>query len=672
VWIVCDEDKKSLVEQVVSSLFSAFETMIQLVHTSDTREIWTKLAFQSNTDFIFVFDRHVVPGRRYFDFILRLLHTPAFHSSLLETSPVCKDDAENNNITFYSNINNVLVLRRSWISSLIPSLLFQNDKVKLDNTIQAQASFISQTLDIPTITIPVSDKDLYANMGKENCMDNKEVASKVDVLFIADKDDDSLVQLACQFDSTMSINVVTLSRSLAETPCKNKNIEFYPMNDSNEDGKMVKLEYWIKRHLPSVIVKMENSKQSLLNLVTNRFTSATKINIPAAQDISLVSWMANLPLSSLQHWNTPKIKLIVTGGGNKNGSKFQKMLESTNKAYYLGDDVDISIVLDEKSGKSIRNSAEQLAWQNGRKEIRHRISGVEPMQVFVESWYPSSDHEYAILLDERIELSNAFYAWLKYSLLKYRYGNTISTAIFGISLNTPRVLDTDPTQRRLFQPTFALHEHGYDGNSPILLQSPNHSGTLYFPQHWREFHDYITARLTDQGIANKKKKIKHLLKDYVLTEARSNKWMYSWRKYFDEMMFMRGYMIMYPNNKDGGFSSLTHVISSRSKAEKYPQVEQLFKVPLIDDRLPNMRLPKWDELPVFDLWGRMSNMEDIIKKGHKLQRKFSACEPLLPAQHKHDPSDMLCPFSQMTEIPIEVDPDTLPTLTVPIPRTTLV
>ncbi|KAI8884947.1 hypothetical protein K501DRAFT_216489 [Backusella circina FSU 941] len=646
--------------------------MIQLIHTTNTQEIWAKLAFQSQTDFIFVFDRQVVPGRSYFDFILRLLHTPAFHSSLLESAPVCKDDAENNNISFYSSINNVLVLRRTWISSLIPSLLFQNNTVELSSSIQTQASYISQTLDIPIITIPVSEKDLYANTSKESCVDSNESISQIDVLFIVDKGDDSLVQLACQFDPTISINMVTLNRSFAENPCENKKIQFHPINKSSKEESMIELEYWIKRHPPSVIIKMEKNKQSLLNLVVNRFTSVTKINIPTAQDISLVSWMADLPLSSLQQWNIPKIKLVVTGGGNKNGGNLQKMLESANKAYYLGDDVDISIVLDEKSGKSIRNSAEQLAWQNGRKEIRHRISGVEPMQVFVESWYPNSNHEYAILLDERVELSNVFYAWLKYSLLKYRYGDSVSNSIFGISLNTPRVLDTDPTQRRLFQPTFALHEHGYDGNSPILIQAPNNFGTLYFPEHWKEFHDYITARLTDQGIANKKKKIKHLLKDYVLTEARSNKWLYSWRKYFDEMMYMRGYVIMCPNNKNGGFSSLSHVLSSRSKMEKYPQVEELFKVPLLADQLPKIQLPKLDELPVFDLWGRISNMNDILKKGHKLQRKFSACEPLLPAQHKHDASDMLCPFSQMTEIPIEVDPDTLPTLTVPIPRTTLI
>lgn len=42
------------------------------------------------------------------------------------------------------------------------------------------------------------------------------------------------------------------------------------------------------------------------------------------------------------------------------------------------------------------------------------------MAAIVESWYPYGNDSYGLLLEDDVELSPLFYAWIKMSILKYR------------------------------------------------------------------------------------------------------------------------------------------------------------------------------------------------------------------------------------------------------------
>lgn len=327
----------------------------------------------------------------------------------------------------------------------------------------------------------------------------------------------------------------------------------------------------------------------------------------------------------------------------------KKIFTNIKKAHYLGDRVDLSIVMDEKSDKMTNKIVNGFGWKMGIKNIRHRISGVHPMQIFAEAWYPSNDHEYAVMLDDRIELSNSFYIWLKYNVLKYRYQQQTSSLLFGISLYSPRIIDTDPSGRQLLIP---VKEH-----SPYLMQAPcSFGGALYFPEHWREFHDYITARLTDQATVKRGSGNLHLFKDSLLIVSKSNKWSSSWRKYFDEMIYMRGYVMLYPSF-GSSYSTITSINRNKKKQKLYELAEKLYNVPLTD----TMReLPDLELLPVLDLQGKQVDKSVLIQRGHQLQHKFSACAP--NKNNKHDPSDMLCPFNQLVQVPI--DQNLIPTTTI--------
>jgi hypothetical protein len=334
---------------------------------------------------------------------------------------------------------------------------------------------------------------------------------------------------------------------------------------------------------------------------------------------------------------------MVVTSGYKKAQQVKRIFKSIKNADYLSDKVDVSILMNEKTDSLTSKFANNLQWTVGEKSIRHRISGAHPMQIFAEAWYPSSDHEYAVMLDDRVELSDQFYIWIKYNLLKYRYSGAIANNnLFGISLYSPLIIDTDPTGRQLLYPP--------KDDYPYLMQATSSSGALYFPEHWREFHDYITARLTDQSIVKRGSGNRHLFKDSLLTISRSNRWINSWRKYFDEMIYMRGYVMLYPPSQSS-FSTLyiTNTNLNQKKKEAYTSAEKLYHVPLTQNKKIE-ELPEYEQLSVLDLHGKLSNQTSLIEKGQALQRKFSSCEPR--PYLNHDPSDMLCPFSQLVEIPI--------------------
>lgn len=329
------------------------------------------------------------------------------------------------------------------------------------------------------------------------------------------------------------------------------------------------------------------------------------------------------------------MNIVITTGG-KRSNALKSMITQLKQSHYMGDTVDLSLVMDEKSDRSITKYINKLGWSFGNKQMRHRIQRVHPMQTFTESWYPAHDQEFGILLDDRTQLSSTFYIWLKYNLLKIMQEEKEESNIFGISLYAPHILDTDPSGRKVFE----------SPNSPYLMQVPtSFGGALYFPKHWREFHDYITARLTDQAIIKRGSGLPHLFKVSLLTTVKSNKWASSWRKYLDELIYMRGYVMLYPSTSYSTLSTLTFEEESSKKKEKFETADKLYSVPL---STKVSELPDLDSLPVLDIHGNSTTTTFLLQQGHQLQQKFSACKPII--HHLFDPSDLLCPFNRLIQI----------------------
>jgi hypothetical protein len=63
---------------------------------------------------------------------------------------------------------------------------------------------------------------------------------------------------------------------------------------------------------------------------------------------------------------------------------------------------------------------ENMTWPLGHVVIHRRVIHAGLLTAVVESWYPSSNDTYGLLLEDDIELSPLFYAWIKMTLLRYR------------------------------------------------------------------------------------------------------------------------------------------------------------------------------------------------------------------------------------------------------------
>ncbi|KAK3829862.1 MAG: hypothetical protein JOS17DRAFT_685644 [Linnemannia elongata] len=354
-----------------------------------------------------------------------------------------------------------------------------------------------------------------------------------------------------------------------------------------------------------------------------------RANIPAIalkpEDIEHVRWIPDLPIQALQNWNTPEVKLVVITN-NRPGSCI-RLLRSLSHAHYLNDKVSLTLNMDAEADRVTIQMAGSFQWEFGEKFMRHRVRRGGLMLAVVEAWYPQGNNEYAVLLEDDVEVSPLFYSWIKYNILKYRYSpdSQLYQHMFGVSMYSQKFVETHLAGRAPFNPEdIFIETPEYELRTPFLLQLPCSWGAVYFPEHWREFHEYVADRLLDIEWN------KTSLQSVQIPNSRTNRWSNSWKKLFIEMIYMRGYVMLYPNFFN--FTSFstnhlewgTHTKQQRNSAGTFLVPLMTDSERLLDD-LPNRRLPDWDSLPVLDLWANLATSAELVKRGRALQEQLNPC-----------------------------------------------
>ncbi|KFH70962.1 hypothetical protein MVEG_03808 [Podila verticillata NRRL 6337] len=355
----------------------------------------------------------------------------------------------------------------------------------------------------------------------------------------------------------------------------------------------------------------------------------TRSKIPAIvlkpEDIEHVRWLPDLSIKALENWNTPQVKLVVITN-NRPGSCI-RLLRSLTHAHYLNDQVSLTLNMDAEADRVTIQMAGSFQWSFGEKFMRHRVRRGGLMLAVVEAWYPQGNHEYAVLLEDDVEVSPLFYTWIKYNILRYRYSpdSHLYQRMFGVSMYSQKFVETHLAGRAPFNPEdIFIETPEYELRTPFLLQLPCSWGAVYFPEHWREFHEYVADRLLDIEWN------KTSLQSVQIPNSRTNRWSNSWKKLFIEMIYMRGYVMLYPNFFN--FTSFstnhlewgTHTKQQRNSAGTFLVPLMTDSERLLDD-LPNRRLPDWDSLPVLDLWANLATSAELIKRGRALQEQLNPC-----------------------------------------------
>lgn len=378
----------------------------------------------------------------------------------------------------------------------------------------------------------------------------------------------------------------------------------------------------IKIHNPSVLIAVNDidpDVKKALKMATETNTNGTTMVLLPRPSISKVLWMADLRSTALPNWNKMRISVnIIT---QNRAPSLTRLLKSLSDAYYVGDEIPISFNVDSKVDEETIRLVSSFNWPHGPKTLRRRIIQGGLIRAVSESWYPSSDDDYGLLLEDDIEVSPFYYLWIKYALLAYHYDPQVSLPeLSSISLYTPKLVEVVKERPRWNATEFFKRIHP---NTPYLHQLPCSWGAVFFPKQWREFYVYMNMRFTEDAKAN----------PVQIPKSRTNGWQASWKKFLIDMMYLRGYVSLYPNFPNQASFSTNHMepgahISAKDNVVKHDKTD--FEVPLLKEDfrtfLPNGKFPPASKLPSLNLFNQPVSLKGLKAAGAKLGQDVLRCD----------------------------------------------
>lgn len=190
------------------------------------------------------------------------------------------------------------------------------------------------------------------------------------------------------------------------------------------------------------------------------------------------------------------------------------------------------LLLDQKLDESRRilEFIDGFDWKFGQKVMHYRTGNVGLQAQWLEAWWPSSDHEFAFVVEDDLEVSPLYYKFLKALIQNYYYNSSnFSPSIYGASLQRPR---------------FVPGKHGNkiqldDETHIFLYQLVGTWGQLLFPKPWKEFRLWYDI--------HKAKGIKPFLQGMVTTGWYKKMGERIWTPWFISFIHSRGYFNIYTN-----------------------------------------------------------------------------------------------------------------------------
>jgi hypothetical protein len=85
------------------------------------------------------------------------------------------------------------------------------------------------------------------------------------------------------------------------------------------------------------------------------------------------------------------------------------------------------------------NFVDGFDWKFGNKVVHYRTNNVGLQAQWLEAWWPSSDHEFAFIVEDDLEVSPLFYKFVRGLIVNYYYNaSNFSPSVYGASLQRPR------------------------------------------------------------------------------------------------------------------------------------------------------------------------------------------------------------------------------------------
>ncbi|EOY32980.1 30S ribosomal protein S3, putative isoform 1 [Theobroma cacao] len=261
------------------------------------------------------------------------------------------------------------------------------------------------------------------------------------------------------------------------------------------------------------------------------------------------------PLNAHSILNTPTFSLTIKVLTFNRLNSLTRCLTSLSNAYYLPDHpVHLHIFIDHfpnqsKSGidpklqdsLGILQFVDGFEWKWGQKIVHYRTTNVGLQAQWLEAWWPTSDNEFAFVVEDDLELSPLFFKYLRALILNYYYNaSNFSPFVYGASLQRPRFVPGKHGNKMLLDSTSGL----------FLYQLVGTWGQLLFPKPWKEFRLWYDD--------HKGKGIKPFLEGMVTTGWYKKMGEKIWTPWFIKFIHSRGYFNIYTKFPDEKSLSVSH------------------------------------------------------------------------------------------------------------------
>ncbi|OWM73559.1 uncharacterized protein LOC116201428 [Punica granatum] len=334
--------------------------------------------------------------------------------------------------------------------------------------------------------------------------------------------------------------------------------------------------------------------------------NTTSIPVPARRN----------PTSDVALGSSPRglsFSLIIKVLAFNRLDSLSRCLRSLAAADYLSDTVHLHVYvdhfsLDDKSSttdqdldnsRRILDFVDGFKWGFGDKLVHSRTRNAGLQAQWLEAWWPSSDDEFAFVVEDDLEVSPVYYKFVRAVILNYYYNaSNFSPSIYGVTLQRAR---------------FVPGKHGNkikldDGTRVFLYQLVGTWGQILFPRPWKEFRRWYDE--------HKAKGIKPLIDGMVTTGWYKRLGEKIWTPWFIKFIHSRGYFNIYTNFIHERALSVSHRDAGVNYAKTAGPDSQLLDDKSID--FNNLGLQPLGNLKWYDFCFQEVFTGRVIRSSHDL------------------------------------------------------
>ncbi|EFJ10724.1 hypothetical protein SELMODRAFT_183718, partial [Selaginella moellendorffii] len=301
---------------------------------------------------------------------------------------------------------------------------------------------------------------------------------------------------------------------------------------------------------------------------------------------AVLDWLSFTPPSQEEEDRnvvSKKFEFVIQVLAYDRYDSLRRCLRSLAIADYGSDTVNLVVHLDHfkplssdpvernlQQARQLLNFLDRFKWPHGSKQVHYRTQNVGLQVQWLEAWWPSSDHQFALVVEDDMQLSPLYYRYVRSVIAKYYYDPAnFDPSIFGITLQRPR-----------FVPGKGGNRIALDNSTRLFLyQLVGTWGQILFPKPWREFRQWFDEHKT--------KEIEPIIDGMVTTDWYKKLGNNIWTPWFLKFVHSHGYFNVYTNFLRGRALSVSH----RTRGVNYHK-----------DAGPDSKLIKRHGTPDIDMW----------------------------------------------------------------------